>query len=421
MTKKILFISSYAPPTISGGPKIIYTMLRDLPPDSYSILTSFFAIDNISADLGDWLPGKYIFYDNPKFDRLSIDTKKIKKSFIVARSFLAKLKYLAKRVKIIRSIIGIPIVFKQIFSIVRLGKKSVLEGNVDMLFGFSDYGPAMIGTYLIHTATKKPYSIYMLDLYRDNNFPFPGNLMANIFEPKIFRGAKNIIVTNHGTLNYYKKRYDKNIIDKMVVIHHSINENLYPHSQDLYNPKSPYTILFTGGIYWPQIGSLKNLIEAVNHINDLDVRLKIYSPNPKDYLNKIGIKESSKVSIDVASPQNVPNIQSSADILYLPLSWNTESQAIIDTATPGKIVDYLISGKPILIHAPASTYLVKYAKEYDFGAVVEEENIEMLQKSIKHILTDKKYAQYLIKNARETFYKNHNIKDNIKVFYSLIS
>ena len=51
----------------------------------------------------------------------------------------------------------------------------------------------------------------------------------------------------------------------------------------------------------------------------------------------------------------------------------------------------------------------------------EEENIEMLQKSIKHILTDKKYAQYLIKNARETFYKNHNIKDNIKVFYSLIS
>src|SRR3989344_6958021 len=221
MAKKILFISSYPPPTISGGSKIVYTMLKSLPPNSYSILTSFFAIDNVSAKIGDWLPGKYVFYDNPKASKKSFRSGESKQSIVIMRSFITKLKYLAKRVRLIRSIVGIPVVFRQLLSIVHQGKKSVAEENTDMLFGFSDYGPAIMGTYLIHKAVKKPYSIYMLDLYKGNNFPFPGNIMARIFEPKIFREAKNIVVTNNGTLDYYKKRYSKNIKDKMVVLHNS--------------------------------------------------------------------------------------------------------------------------------------------------------------------------------------------------------
>jgi len=61
------------------------------------------------------------------------------------------------------------------------------------------------------------------------------------------------------------------------------------------------------------------------------------------------------------------------DCLFLPLSWHTKSQAIIDTATPGKMTDYLISGSPILIHAPASTFLVKYARENNFAEIVDTE------------------------------------------------
>jgi len=56
-------------------------------------------------------------------------------------------------------------------------------------------------------------------------------------------------------------------------------------------------------------------------------------------------------------------IQTQADILFLPLSWHTKSQKIIDTATPGKLTDYLISNRPILIYAPASTFLAQYAKK----------------------------------------------------------
>ena len=261
----------------------------------------------------------------------------------------------------------------------------------------------------------------MFDLYKGNIFPFPGGIMARIFELKIFRKATKIMVNNYGILNYYKKRYGKDITDKIVVIPNATYPDPYLKLQTPFNPKPPYTILFTGAVYWPQIGSLKNLVKAVNEIDDLDIRLKIYSPSPRDYLKKVGISESNKVSIDVAPPQDMPKIQSQADILFLPLAWNTKSQGIVDTATPAKMTDYLISGRPILVHAPASTYLVEYARENDFGAVVDEENIEALKASIRSILTNKRYADRLVKNAQDTFYRNHHIEKSIRLFRSFIA
>ena len=421
MAKKVLFISSYAPPIISGGPKIMYGLLKSLPRNSYNILTSFFAIDNVSAKMGDWLPGGYIFYDHPQANRKTFNLGSVQGKAEKTRSFITKLKHLAKRVWFIRSIIGIPVICLQIILIVRQGKKSVVSGDVDMLFGFPDYGPAMIGTYLIHRATGKPYSVCMFDLYKDNNFPFPGGILANLFEPKIFRSATKIMLNNAGTLDYYKECYPKEVTDKMVIIPHSISPKPYVNLQTPYKPKPPYTILFTGGIYWPQIASIKNLIRAVEAMDDLDIKFQIYCPNPKDYLARVGIRESSRLSIKVASPQEIPHIQSKADILFLPFAWRAKSEQIVNTATPGKMIDYLIAGRPILIHAPSSAYLVKYAKENNFAAVVDRESIPLLQNTIRRLLTDLPWARQLISNAQSTFYQNHNLEKNIKLFQALLT
>ncbi|MCR4261171.1 MAG: glycosyltransferase [Candidatus Colwellbacteria bacterium] len=421
MAKNILFISSYAPPTISGGPKIIYNMLNSLPSDSYSILTSFYNIDSLFAKKGDWLDGKYVFYDKPKASKEDLQALQDGQLSTQLRSLIHKLKFAAKRIKVIRNIIGIPIIFYQVFAIVHHGKKIISEGQVDMLCGFSDYGPALIGTYFLHGATKKPYLIYMLDLYKGSALPFPGGILAKMFEAKIFTGAENIIVTNNGALDYYKNKYEVDITNKMTVIHNSVDRAPYLKLHTPYNPKSPYNIVFTGAIYWAQIRSLKNLIKAIDQMNDLDVKLKIYCPNPHEYLRKVGIVESSRVSISAVAPRDIQQIQCAADILFLPLSWNTKGQAIIDTATPGKLADYLISGKPILIHAPASSYLVKYARDNHFASIVDEEDIKKLQDAIKKILTNREYSKGLIENAKDTFDRNHNVTNNTKTFHSLIS
>ncbi|MFA5392087.1 MAG: glycosyltransferase [Candidatus Paceibacterota bacterium] len=421
--KKALIISSYAPPAI-GGPQNLFNLLRDFPENSYCILTSFYNIDNLSAKTDTWLKGKYIFYDNitasGSFKTHSETTKELP-----SRSILNKLKHLVKRIRFLGILGGIFIIGSQIIMMLRAGIKSIKKEKIEIMLGISDYGPAMISTYLLHKITKKPYYIFLFDIYKGNFYSvFPAILLAKIFEPKLFKNAKKIIVTNEGAKEFYTKRYGDKISDKFVVIHNSVFPEPYlkfQKSQPIHKPKPPYTILFTGKIYWPQIGALKNLIKAVNEINDKNIKLKIYTPSPTDYLKEIGIEESSKVEISVAPPSEMPKIQNQADILFLPLSWHTKSQAIIDTATPGKLTDYLIAGRPILIHAPTSTYLVQYAKKNNFAMVVDEENIEKFKIAVKKLLTDKKLVEELIKNAQKTFFENHDANRNTLILQLLFS
>ncbi len=409
--KKTLFISSYAPPAI-GGPQNLYTLLRDFPDTSYAILTSFYNIDNLSAQKGLWLPGRYFFYDNPKGTKE--ERQNSTENTYQKTNLLQKVKLAVKRISWLKAILGTPIIFLQTLMILRNGPKTAKGFGADNIVAVSDYGPAMIGGYLTHKKTGKPLILFMFDLYKGNYLPFPGGILANIFEPKIFNSAKKIIVTNEGTRDFYAKRYGKNIRDKIMVIHNSVFSDKYEArttTKDKLQP--PYSIVFTGRVYWPQIRSLKNVIEAVKTIN-LDIVFSIYSPNPKEYLAKIGITEEPKVKIDSAPPDKMPEIQGSADILLLPLSWHTKSQQIIDTATPGKLTDYLIAGKPMLIHAPPSTFLVKYAKENNFAAIVDTEDKNQLKETVKRLLTDSHWRETLVKNAKDTFYKNHSAKINME-------
>ena len=416
--KKSLIISSYAPPAI-GGPQNLYNLLRDFPKDSYCILTSFYNIDNVSAKTGTWLEGKYIFYDNT-FTSGSLKTHPGITKERPSRLILNKLKHLVKRIWLLGALGGTFIMLSQIVMIIRAGIKGIKEEKIEIMIGFSDYGPAMISTYFLHKITKKPYYIFLFDIYKNNFYPvFPAGFLAKIFESKILKNAEKIIVTNEGTLNYYAQIYGEETRKKIVVIHNSTFPEPYLKLHTDYSPKPPYTILYTGRIYWPQIRSLKNLIKAIQQINDIDINLKIYCPNPKDYLKRIGIKENKKLQILIASPQKMPEIQTQADVLFLPLSWHTKSQKIINTATPGKLADYLITNRPILIHAPSSSFLTQYAKKNDFAFIVDEENIEKLKSSIRTLLFDQGLTKQMIENAKTTFFKNHDVNQNALIFQEL--
>lgn len=413
MDKKInktIIVSSYAPPSL-GGPQNLYNLLRDTDPNSYCILTSFYNINNVSAKIGTWLKGEYIYYDS-KFTTKKLEDKSIVSKFTTQkRSFVTKLKFLVKRNKLIKNIIGIPIILIQILNIVLKGKKIIKDKNIDSIVAISDHGPAMIGSYILHRITKKRYNIFIFDIYKGNYLLFPYGMLANILEPLMFKSADKIIVTNEGTRDFYKKKYGLNIYNKIVIIHNSTFKEPYGKIK-YYESNQSKTIVFTGRIDWPQIGALKNLIKSVEEIKDINIKIKIYSPSPKDYLREIGIVESENLEIGVVSPTEIPEIQSNADILFLPLSWHTKSQAIIDTATPGKLTDYLIAGRPILIHAPATTFLAKYAKENNFALVVDVEDNDIIKKAIIRIINDKEYANTLVTNAKKTFYKNHDAGKN---------
>lgn len=421
---KTLIVSSYAPPLL-GGAQNMYNLLRDADVNSYCILTSFYNINNISAQIGTWLKGEYIFYDSntpPHTQSGSGETPTPLKNkrYVFIRKCLRKLKHLIKLYAPIDKLTGIAIIFGQIGAIVIKGRGVIKNKNIQSILAFSDYGPAMIGAYLLHKITKKKYTIFIFDIYKGNFFLFPGNQLANFFEKRMFKAASTIIVNNEGTREFYVQRYGSDVAGKIVNIPNSSFPDAYEKLHSTVRKESSVTnITFTGHVGWPQAGALLNLVRAIDEMKETQIHLYIYSPSPKEYLKELSIEESEKITISVASPLEMPEIQHRADILFIPLAWNTKSQSIIDTATPTKMTDYLAAGKPILVHAPQSTFLVRYAKENKFAAIIDEENIELLKSTIMRLTSDKSYCKELVENAQKTFFRNHDASVNAPEFQKI--
>ena len=431
--RKTLLISSYAPPTMAGAPQIMYRLLRDLPIDSYSILTSFYNIDSTSAKLGSWLPCDYMFYDRPGATKTihqqetSVNTRTglatgwlTKLSVTIVNSNITtRLKLAAKKNKWVKAILGDPATITQILMLTKVGKQAVCSHKIELLVGFSDYGPALISTYHIHRATKVPFIVYFFDIYQGNLLPTLGQWVAQFYEKRLCTAAEKIIVNNEGTKEFYRQRYGDKIAEKIEIIYNAADPNTYLPLLTPYQPKSPYTILFTGNVYWAQLGSMRNLIKAIDQLTDLEIELHIYATQSRDYLKAVGL-DRPYLHVAAAPNTEMPRIQSRANILFLPLSWHTDSPDIINTATPGKMTEYLISGRPILVHAPTTSHLAHYAKENDFAAVVDQEDVYQLQLAIRRLLTDLPYVHNLIKKDQATFFANHDMQKNIVNFQSFL-
>jgi len=384
LNKKLLILSQCAPPAI-GGIQNLYNLFINISPDDYFLLTNQI---NVTKNTGSKLPCKYFFYSK----------------FLSKKSICFKLNICFKLLKKLLGIIQ--------------GLKIIKNNKINILMGISDGGFSFLLTFTLAKLTKKPYIIYLFDLYKGNNLFGLGKKFSNFFEPILFKYASQIIVTNEGTKNYYIKQYGNKISIK--IIHNSAFSEFYKKYPTKYNPSSPYTILFTGHIYWPQEQSIRNLIQAIDKINDINVKFILYTPNPsKDFVEEF--KTHKKIEFKIASQKEMPQIQSKADILFLPLSWNTPAPDIIKTASPGKLTDYLIAGRPILIHAPNYAYISQYARQYNFAHVVKEENFELLKMGIKKLLFNNKYSKTLIYNAKKIFYKNHEALKNSKYLQNIIN
>lgn len=401
--KKFLIISSYAPPAISGAPLMMYNLLHYFPENSFIVLTSHAGIQKQNNTTKKLLNTKYFFFDSPI---LNISTDR---DF----NFIQRLKRFIKNFWFMKFIVQFFILFYTIINIIRIGAKVIKRENIKLLLAYSDYGPTLLSTYILHKITKIPFYLYFYDLYYGSKLPVVFKIIARLLEPRLFKDAQQIFVTNEELQKYYQNKYKKS----SVVIYNSIPIK-YDNKKPVVNTKrnKNYNIVYTGTIYWAQLDAIQNLIKGVNKIKQTNIKLFLYTPHDKNYLNKIGIFENKKIKFKSGSPEEMSNIQNSADILFAALGFKTKYSLLINTSSPGKTYEYMASGKPILIHAPKDSYIAKYAKKYNFACVVDENNVKMLKEAILKLIQDKEYAIKIVNNARQVLYLNHDAFKNFKKF-----
>jgi glycosyltransferase involved in cell wall biosynthesis len=397
MLKRLLIISPAAPPAISGAPLMAYNLLRYFPKDSFAILTSHFGLDDDKIKNGPKLNAKHFFFDTP-----SLTAQPMKE-----RHFFLRFKRSVRRIGWLRAFFHFLSVFYLSFNIVKRGRKIIREENIEELFAYSDHGPVLFSAYLLHRLTKKPFSLHFYDLYYGNNFLWFFRIMAYYLEPRLFRSATHISVMSEALGEHYEAKYGR----KITVVRNAIPIESTRKFDSLESHGQPYKIIYTGTIVWAQDGAVKNLIKAINAISKYKVVLYLYTPHDDAFLESQGLFQSERVVFAHGLPQDMPAIQNSADILFTGLSFGTSHPLLINTSSPGKTCEYMISSRPILMHAPRESYIARYAKQHGFACVVDQNDIESLKQGIERLISDKVYAEELVSNAWKTALANHNAEE----------
>jgi glycosyltransferase involved in cell wall biosynthesis len=92
--------------------------------------------------------------------------------------------------------------------------------------------------------------------------------------------------------------------------------------------------------------------------------------------------------------------QRKADILFLPLAFESPIPQVIRTSAPGKLGEYLASGRPLLAHVPANSFVAYYFKKHQCGFIVDQNNPDELAAEIKKIIVNPDGQNEIVRNAR---------------------
>lgn len=399
-----------------GGPQNLYNLFSQIPSEKYVILTGRAAIGSGLEKGGTWLDGEYVFFDQPQATKEKIGAEAAPAAGLATKT--------SGWVGFIKRIPGTSLLFyawitgQQIVQMTHQGVRAVKKYDCSLILGISDSGPALISTFLIAKLTRQPHQYYLYDIYKGNNLQSIERWLASMFERKLMTSAEQVIVTNEGTEQHYQRRYGKNI--RTAIVYNSVFTENYTTQRTPYKPVAPYTIVFTGHVYWAQEQAVINLIKAMALLYDLPVRLDLYIPKTNEAITR-AVQGSSNIQLTAAAQSEMPRVQSQATLLFLPLAWDTKAPDIIATATPGKFTDYLASGRPMLIHAPSYAYVSQYTKQHNVGLVVDQNNPAELARVIRQFLTTPSVGQAYIDRALAIFSANHDAKKNAQKLTELLN
>ena len=117
-----------------------------------------------------------------------------------------------------------------------------------------------------------------------------------------------------------------------------------------------------------------------------------------------------------AKPEDVPELQSQADVLLLPLK-----KGIAKTATPSKLTAYLLSSRPVLACVEDESDVANILREGKCGFVIEPENEISLSLKMQELydMSHKQLEQFG-KNGRNFALMNLSKRTNLGRLVSLI-
>jgi len=386
-------LSHVLPPASSGQAVMLYRILEGISKENYCLISrENYNTTGYVKDASRKLPAKYY----------SVKTKSH-----TGKSFSYKIGKLIEYSKIFGDILYRT---KQIKNILK-------KENAKILIVCSGDFTDMVSGYLAAKFLRIKLVPYMFDWFSYQWTGIFRTISKNI-EPSIIKKSSAVIVPNEFLQKEIMKRYNK----KSIIIR---NPCLLPDLTEL--DKKPrifnseyINIVYTGAVYRAHYDAFRNLIEALKLIKNYKIKLHIYTAQPEEQLEKEKIISDSIVTHPHVKHSEINNIQRQADILFLPLAFQSPISEVINTSAPGKFGEYLAVGRPILAHVPKESFVKWYLSKNKCGVVVDKLDAKILAKEIIALIKNKSLQNKLSINSRYSAVKDFDVENVRKKFISFM-
>lgn len=386
--KKLLVISRYFPPAVGGTPSMLEKLFKFIDPKDYIVLHAKPGVMKEKIEEKE-LEYKGIAVDLPDFLR--------KRRIPPAYFFL------------------IPSIIFNLFKIKnRYHIKKCLIIYPDPFFS--------VAGYIFCRLSKIKYVLYFHDIFEEAQTKptrIFQRILAKIFEKGMIKNAQPLVTLTTGLKKHYLQKYGKD----SVLLPHGIDTDrinmdkltsLGFQRKQRDNPQ--INILYSGSVYDNQYNAIKPFIDALNR-SDLNYKLIITSSQPKEYFDSIGLSGKDIEVKFFPNRDQLYELQKKADILYLPISFDSKIPVETNTTIPTKLFDYFLAMKPIFVHAPRDCTLYEFCEENKIGYLCSSKN----EKEILTIIRKIKDSNYVIDyKSWLSFVKKFDIKIIFKKFKEII-
>jgi glycosyltransferase involved in cell wall biosynthesis len=255
----------------------------------------------------------------------------------------------------------------------------------------------LIASFAAARALGLPFYAHMHDLWVDNIAP--GSTMARFsarWEPVVLRQATRVCCMTEAMQAHYERQYG-------IATHllpHTISDEDLAAAPTVIRPASlpKPTVLFVGSVdYDFNLDALKVLAQA-SELLPSEYQLLFCTPDDLAGLKSLGIS-SSRLQARYVSRREVQQLQSEAHVLIAPLSHKNCSENEVRTVFSTKLLEYLISGRPIIAFSPPQAYHSVSARKTGWAHVVDRDSPQALADAIVRVVTDETLAARLVQGA----------------------
>ncbi|MBI5649269.1 MAG: glycosyltransferase [Chloroflexi bacterium] len=295
----------------------------------------------------------------------------------------------------------------------------------------ADFKPEVIYTQLaslnlirlvtqLTPVTNAAIAIHMMDdwhstLYRRGILSPYLRWRMNVEFRQLLKRAGALMGISQKMCDAFQSRYARNFLP----FHNSLDLSAWmPAQKNAWKASTPFRFVYTGRIGKANAASLRDLGDTIAELNATghSCRLDIFTPDHHTAFSQTFHRPGMVTLCPPIPYPNVPALLANADTLILPLDFDAESIEFARYSMPTKTAEYMISGTPTLVYAPAEMAVAEYARTGQWGYVVSERNKDALKRAMVELMENQSLRERLGRRAQTLAIQNHDARNVREAF-----